>query len=162
MYTCIGLRIHLYTDSSCSCKLHHTHTSQYMRENVIHTYIHTYTHTNTHKHTHTHTFSPPTAAAVVMMGALENFVQAKVFRIRLVTFSNFAARSSSGMQSILFSTMIMESVVISPITMHSAVWVWMPLLASITRIIMSMIWAPPMIVRMREAWPGQSTRVNWE
>ena len=152
MYTCIGLRINLYTDSSRSCKLHHTHTSQHMREYVIHTYIHT--------HTYTHTFSPPTAAAVVMMGALENFVQAKVFRIRLVTFSNFAARSSSGMQSILFSTMIMESVVISPITMHSAVWVWMPLLASITRIIMSMIWAPPMIVRMREAWPGQSTRVN--
>jgi hypothetical protein len=26
---------------------------------------------------------------------------------------------------------------------------------------MSMICAPPMMVRMSEAWPGQSTSVNW-
>ena len=57
------------------------------------------------------------------------------------------------------STMIILSFVISPITRHSAVCVWMPLFTSITRIIRSMICAPPMIVRMSEAWPGQSTRV---
>ena len=37
---------------------------------------------------------------------------------------------------------------------------WMPLVTSTTRIIMSMICAPPMIVLMRDACPGQSTRVN--
>ena len=42
----------------------------------------------------------------------------------------------------------------------SAVWVWMPFTASTTSSMMSMICAPPMIVRMREACPGQSTRVN--
>lgn len=36
-----------------------------------------------------------------------------------------------------------------------------PFVTSMTSIIMSMIWAPPMMVRMREACPGQSTRVNW-
>ncbi len=37
----------------------------------------------------------------------------------------------------------------------------MPFVTSMTSIIRSMIWAPPMMVRMREACPGQSTRVNW-
>jgi hypothetical protein len=37
---------------------------------------------------------------------------------------------------------------------------WIPFVTSTTRIMRSMIWAPPMIVRMSEAWPGQSTRVN--
>lgn len=35
-----------------------------------------------------------------------------------------------------------------------------PFVTSMTRIIVSMICAPPMMVRMRDAWPGQSTRVN--
>jgi hypothetical protein len=35
-----------------------------------------------------------------------------------------------------------------------------PLLMSMTSIIMSMIWTPVMMVRRREAWPGQSTSVN--
>jgi hypothetical protein len=35
-----------------------------------------------------------------------------------------------------------------------------PLLMSMTSIIMSMIWTPVMMVRSREAWPGQSTSVN--
>lgn len=38
----------------------------------------------------------------------------------------------------------------------------MPLLISMTRNIKSIICAPPIIVRIREAWPGQSTRVNWK
>lgn len=38
----------------------------------------------------------------------------------------------------------------------------MPLFISTTRNIRSMIWAPPMIVRIKEACPGQSTRVNWK
>lgn len=25
-----------------------------------------------------------------------------------------------------------------------------------------MIWAPPIIVLIKDAWPGQSTRVNWK
>lgn len=44
--------------------------------------------------------------------------------------------------------------------MHSAVWAWMPLVASITNSIRSMIWAPPMMVLISEACPGQSTNVN--
>jgi hypothetical protein len=35
-----------------------------------------------------------------------------------------------------------------------------PLVASTTRIMRSMICAPPMMVRISEAWPGQSTSVN--
>eukprot|EP00965_Chrysotila_dentata_P201459 6180575-Pleurochrysis_carterae.AAC.1 len=46
-------------------------------------------------------------------------------------------------------------------TRHSAVCVWMPLETSTTSTIMSMICAPPMIVRISEAWPGQSTSVIW-
>ena len=45
-------------------------------------------------------------------------------------------------------------------TRHSAVCVWMPLVTSITSTIRSMICAPPMIVRMSDAWPGQSTSVT--
>lgn len=44
--------------------------------------------------------------------------------------------------------------------MHSTVCAWIPLVISIMRNMISMICAPPMIVLMREAWPGQSTRVN--
>jgi len=36
----------------------------------------------------------------------------------------------------------------------------MPLVTSTTSNIVSMICAPPMTVRMSEAWPGQSTSVN--
>ena len=50
---------------------------------------------------------------------------------------------------------------ISANTMHSAVWVWMPLMASTTRIMRSMILAPPIIVRIKDACPGQSTSVIW-
>ena len=35
-----------------------------------------------------------------------------------------------------------------------------PFVMSITSIMVSMIWAPPMMVRISEAWPGQSTSVN--
>lgn len=51
---------------------------------------------------------------------------------------------------------------ISAIIMHSAVWVWIPLLMSTTKNMRSMIWAPPIIVLIKDAWPGQSTRVNWK
>ena len=47
-----------------------------------------------------------------------------------------------------------------PISLTSAVCVWIPFVTSITNIMRSMIWAPPMTVRIKEAWPGQSTRVN--
>ena len=45
--------------------------------------------------------------------------------------------------------------------MHSAVWACIPLVMSIIRNMRSIICAPPMIVRIKDAWPGQSTRVNW-
>jgi len=43
---------------------------------------------------------------------------------------------------------------------HSAVWAWIPFVISIIKNIRSMIWAPPIIVLIKDAWPGQSTRVN--
>jgi len=48
----------------------------------------------------------------------------------------------------------------SAIMMHSAVWAWIPFVISMMRNMMSMICAPPIIVLIRDAWPGQSTRVN--
>mmetsp|Transcript_25800 Transcript_25800/g.86701 ORF Transcript_25800/g.86701 Transcript_25800/m.86701 type:complete len:211 (-) Transcript_25800:288-920(-) len=106
------------------------------------------------------TFSPPTAAAVHTIGASRNLEVESCSRIRFFVFSNCASRSASGMVSILLRTIIKLSVVISPMTRHSAVCVWMPLTASTIRSIMSMICAPPMIVRISEAWPGQSTSVS--
>ena len=38
----------------------------------------------------------------------------------------------------------------------------MPLFMSTTKNIKSIICAPPIIVRINEAWPGQSTNVNWK
>lgn len=49
---------------------------------------------------------------------------------------------------------------ISPITKHSAVYVYIPFVTSITRNIKSIIYAPPIIVFINDAWPGQSTNVN--
>lgn len=68
----------------------------------------------------------------------------------------------SSRQSTLFKTTMSLLINISATIMHSAVWVWIPLLMSITKNMRSIICAPPMIVRMSEAWPGQSTRVNWK
>ena len=48
----------------------------------------------------------------------------------------------------------------SAMIMHYAVWVWMPLVISTTKSIMSIICAPPIIVFNSDPWPGQSTRVN--
>jgi hypothetical protein len=85
------------------------------------------------------TFSPPIMAEVTMMAGSWNFVSEKILRIRRLILSILSLRSSAGMRSTLLSTMMSESVVISPITMHSAVWVWIPLLMSTTSTIMSMI-----------------------
>lgn len=43
---------------------------------------------------------------------------------------------------------------------HSTVWIWIPLTISIIKNIRSIICAPPIIVLIRSAWPGQSTNVN--
>jgi len=67
---------------------------------------------------------------------------------------------SIGNKSILFITIKSLSINISPNTMHSAVCVYINLVASTTNIIMSIILAPPIIVFIRLACPGQSTRVN--
>lgn len=69
--------------------------------------------------------------------------------------------SGCGNISTLFIATMSLSISISPSTMHSAVYVCTNFCASTTSIIMSMILAPPIIVFMREAWPGQSTRVNY-
>ena len=106
------------------------------------------------------TFSPPTAAAQVTMVALANLLEASWRRMRFVVLATVASRSASGMTSTLLRTMMSSLVVISPMTRHSAVCVWMPLFTSMTSTIMSMICEPPMIVRMSDAWPGQSTSVN--
>lgn len=71
-----------------------------------------------------------------------------------------AGNCFSSMQSTLFSTTINLLMNNSAITIHSDVWVWIPLFISITKNIRSIIWAPPIIVLIREAWPGQSTSVN--
>ena len=97
------------------------------------------------------TFSPPRAADVAIIRQFANLVLLNTFRSLLFILSIFASRSDSGNKSHLFSTIISLSVVISPITMHSAVCVWMPLFASITRIIISIICAPPIIVRISDA-----------
>ena len=44
--------------------------------------------------------------------------------------------------------------------MHYAVCAWIPFVISIIRNMMSIIWAPPIIVLIKDAWPGQSTNVN--
>lgn len=93
------------------------------------------------------------------IGAFLNRVLEITFLMLLMIVGMRVSRSASGMRSILFKTRITLSVVISPITMHSAVCAWMPFMQSITMRSMSMIWAPPRIVRIRLAWPGQSTSV---
>mmetsp|Transcript_25800 Transcript_25800/g.75617 ORF Transcript_25800/g.75617 Transcript_25800/m.75617 type:complete len:247 (+) Transcript_25800:813-1553(+) len=99
-------------------------------------------------------------AATTTIGASRNLVCDKALRMPFFIFSNLSARLASGKRSTLLSTTIICSAVSSPMTRHSAVCVWMPLVRSMTRIIMSMICAPPMTVRIRDAWPGQSTSVN--
>mmetsp|Transcript_25202 Transcript_25202/g.47626 ORF Transcript_25202/g.47626 Transcript_25202/m.47626 type:complete len:202 (+) Transcript_25202:1201-1806(+) len=103
---------------------------------------------------------PPGLAAVGSMVHPANLVPWRVRVSRFFIFSIFSSLDASGSMSILLSTTIMCCVRISPTTRHSAVCVWMPFVTSTTSIIMSIICAPPMIVRIREACPGQSTRVN--
>jgi len=67
----------------------------------------------------------------------------------------------SSMRSTLLRTTIIFFVYSSAIMMHYAVWAWIPLVKSMTKNIISMICAPPIIVRIKEACPGQSTKVNW-
>mmetsp|Transcript_21431 Transcript_21431/g.81674 ORF Transcript_21431/g.81674 Transcript_21431/m.81674 type:complete len:268 (+) Transcript_21431:484-1287(+) len=122
--------------------------------------------------------APPGAALIATMGASANRVDSSAFRMRPVALASRAAASAAGSapavapfleaffdpardssRSTLFSTTMRFSVVTSAITRHSAVWVWMPLVTSITSSTMSMIWEPPMMVRIRLACPGQSTSV---
>ena len=62
--------------------------------------------------------------------------------------------------STLFSTTINFFINNSAIIIHSAVCAWIPFVASTIKNIMSIICAPPIIVLIRDAWPGQSTSVN--
>lgn len=85
--------------------------------------------------------------------------------VLLNTFLNYVIDLSTCSlvdRSILLSMMISLLASISPMTMHSAVYVYIPLLTSTTKNIKSMIYAPPIIVLISEACPGQSTNVNWK
>ena len=95
------------------------------------------------------------------IGAFLKRVLESVFCRFEITVLIRSDRSDSGIRSILFKAKIALLVVISPMTIHSAVWAWIPFKQSITMMSMSMICAPPRIVRIRLAWPGQSTRVYW-
>mmetsp|Transcript_85702 Transcript_85702/g.183684 ORF Transcript_85702/g.183684 Transcript_85702/m.183684 type:complete len:234 (+) Transcript_85702:140-841(+) len=90
-----------------------------------------------------------------------NFVLEKVCRNFFSMALRVFARAASGIMSTLFRMTTIWLARISATTRHSAVCGWMPLLASMTSAQMSMICAPPMTVRISEAWPGQSTRQNW-
>ena len=105
--------------------------------------------------------APPGRAATATISQSLNFVALKVLARRLRILSTLSSRVASGIMSVLLRTTRSSSLVISPTTRHSAVWVWMPLLTSMTNIMMSMICAPPSTVLIRLAWPGQSTSVNW-
>ena len=102
---------------------------------------------------HLHVFKTLLAASLSSMtGGIWSF---------LVIFSSMVALFSLGSRSVLLRTTNMEEQTICPMTRHSAVCVWMPLVQSTTSTMRSMICAPPMIVLIREAWPGQSTKVTW-
>lgn len=66
----------------------------------------------------------------------------RVFCIFFVILSIAACFFPSGRRSILFSTTTSFWQAICPITRHSADWVCIPLVTSMTSIIRSMIWAP--------------------
>ena len=76
----------------------------------------------------------------------------KTMKIFNLTRSTVDARLSAGIISILFNTTIILPQVISPMTRHSAVWVWTPFVMSTTRIIKSMIWAPTNDTRIATNW----------
>mmetsp|Transcript_13379 Transcript_13379/g.34077 ORF Transcript_13379/g.34077 Transcript_13379/m.34077 type:complete len:247 (+) Transcript_13379:803-1543(+) len=99
-------------------------------------------------------------AATEIIGASLNLVCESALATPFFILSSFSVRVASGSRSCLLSTTISSSAVSSPTTRHSAVCVWMPLVRSITSSIMSMICAPPITVRISDAWPGQSTSVN--
>mmetsp|Transcript_2914 Transcript_2914/g.9088 ORF Transcript_2914/g.9088 Transcript_2914/m.9088 type:complete len:234 (-) Transcript_2914:211-912(-) len=101
------------------------------------------------------------AAMLAKGSSAPNFVDAKACLSRLMTPLRDFSRFSAGIMSTLFSTITSWLARISATTRHSAVCVWMPLFTSITSMQRSMICAPPMTVRISEAWPGQSTRQNW-
>lgn len=86
-----------------------------------------------------------------------NLVLAKIF----LKISIFLGISFSSIVSILFNNTTNLLMNISAIIIHSAVCVCIPLLTSMTNNIISMIWAPPIIVLISDACPGQSTSVNW-
>lgn len=69
-------------------------------------------------------------------------VFSRVFCIFLVILSIAACLFPSAKRSTLFSTTISFWQAICPITRHSADWVCIPLVTSMTSIIRSMIWAP--------------------
>lgn len=88
-----------------------------------------------------------------------NFVLAKI----CLNFSVFLGISSSLFfnKSSLLNAMVIFSHKISLKAMHSTVWIWIPFTLSITKMTVSIIEAPEIIVLISEACPGQSTKVIW-
>ncbi len=73
--------------------------------------------------------------------------------------SSFAGSPRS--RSVLLKATMSLSISISPSTIHSAVCVYISFWQSTTSTIRSIMLAPPITVFISEAWPGQSTSVNW-
>ena len=108
-------------------------------------------------------FAAFTAAEIGIIGTFSpNLVFANTFCKFVILFLIISSLFSSGIMSVLFNITIIFDISNSPITRHSAVYVYIPLLISMTRNIMSIILAPPIIVLISEACPGQSTSVNWK
>ena len=106
--------------------------------------------------------SPPsTLAETDTIAESLNRVFERVIRIFFSIFWMEAFLEGSGSKSTLFSTTIIFEHVISPMTRHSAVWVCIPLTMSMTRIMRSIIWAPPMMVRIKEAEISKLYYLNW-
>mmetsp|Transcript_103813 Transcript_103813/g.211863 ORF Transcript_103813/g.211863 Transcript_103813/m.211863 type:complete len:220 (-) Transcript_103813:613-1272(-) len=108
------------------------------------------------------TFSPPAQAETPIMGTSsgENFREClNRSRTFALASSRRSSRCSDGNISILFRATTRWGAVSSARTKHSVVWACHPLYASTTSRTTSMICAPPMMVRIRDAWPGQSTSV---
>lgn len=96
---------------------------------------------------------------VIILTFSPNLVLENTF-LRAFVFASKALGSS--IRSTLLRIITIFFMYSSAMIMHSAVWAWIPLVISRIKNIMSMIWAPPMMVFIKEACPGQSTNVNWK
>jgi hypothetical protein len=106
--------------------------------------------------------SPGAAATGTMGKNAPNLVFLNLPRSFLILAYNVGSSTPPlGNISTLFIAIINLSIRISPKTIHSAVYVYINFYESIISIIKSIILAPPIIVFIKLACPGQSTKVNY-